>query len=126
MRVRCELLSNIIHTCSFQDRGKRFRLQQFICKHANKLFNRHVKPVREDPFRGKLVDSGLYPVLPPFEWFISIDKELRLQRFFEVRKISLVLHHQDETQNVAVCNVFVAVCVLVYESGRYNCRHSSE
>lgn len=69
---------------SFQDRGKRFRLQQFICKHANKLFARHMKPLREDACRSRILDTGYYPVLPPFEWFLSIDKELRLQRFFEV------------------------------------------
>lgn len=74
---------------SFQDRGKRFRLQQFICKHANKIFNRDVKPVHEESGRLKLLDAGLYPILPPFEWFLSVDKELRLQRFFEVGNISV-------------------------------------
>lgn len=68
---------------SFQDRGKRFRLQQFICKHANKLFTHLPKP-REDPPRPGPVNAQHCPILPPFEWFVTVDKEMRLQRFFEV------------------------------------------
>ncbi len=84
---------NPLHTnfvlYSFQDRGKRFRLQQFICKHADKLFNRNIKPIREDSDRTRQLELGYYPVLPPFEWFIAVDKELRLQRFFEVSRYFL-------------------------------------
>ncbi|XP_065224276.1 tetratricopeptide repeat protein 14 homolog isoform X2 [Planococcus citri] len=67
---------------SFQDRGKRFRLQQFICRNANQIFDRHVKPIRKDR-RTRTLDTGYFPVLPPYESFLSIDKHPRWERFFE-------------------------------------------
>lgn len=79
-----------IYVHSFQDRGKRFRLQQFICKHASKLFTRSPKS-REDTRRPEPENTGYYPVLPSFEWFLNVDKEMRLQRFFEVRILSQYL-----------------------------------
>lgn len=69
---------------SFQDRGKRLRLQEFIVKNSSVLFDESfTAPAPES--RSKIsVDESYYAAVPPFETFCNADKESKIKRFFEV------------------------------------------
>lgn len=69
---------------SFQDRGKRLRLQEFIVKNATMLFDdSFTAPMPEG--RSKVTaDESFYAAVPPFEAFCNADKETKIKRFFEV------------------------------------------
>lgn len=66
---------------SFQDRGKRLKLQQFIVKKANTIFNLSPGPIKvpQDGFT-----EDMYAIMPPFEIYSSVDKQKRLQFFMKV------------------------------------------
>ncbi|XP_063529686.1 tetratricopeptide repeat protein 14 homolog isoform X3 [Cydia strobilella] len=72
---------------TFQDRGKRLKLHQFIAKEANALFDTSVQ--EETPSSSSLgtdataPEDNLYALMPPFETFLNVDKSARLRHFFE-------------------------------------------
>lgn len=73
---------------TFQDRGKRLKLHQFIAKKADFLFSKNAAlpaPSIED----NATTEDLYAIMPPFETFLNVDKQRRLKYFFEVCKIEL-------------------------------------
>lgn len=67
---------------SFQDRGKRLKLQQFLIKKANTIFNLSPAPFKS-PEDGCLTED-MYAIMPPFEIYSSVDKQKRLQFFMKV------------------------------------------
>ncbi|XP_022815229.1 tetratricopeptide repeat protein 14 homolog isoform X3 [Spodoptera litura] len=72
---------------TFQDRGKRLKLHQFITKEANALFDTSI--MEETPSSSSLgtdapvPEDNLYALMPPFETFLSVDKLARLRHFFD-------------------------------------------
>ncbi|CAG9769036.1 unnamed protein product [Ceutorhynchus assimilis] len=75
---------------SFQDRGKRLKLQQFIVKKANAIFSMQPSMNRTNPVPPASED--LYAVTPPFETYINADRQKRLIFFSEnVRVGDLIL-----------------------------------
>lgn len=68
---------------TFQDRGRRLKLYQFIAKNGKSLFSKNLT-------RGKVVANegavteDTYAIMPPFETFLNVDKQMRLKYFFEV------------------------------------------
>lgn len=68
---------------SFQDRGKRLKLQQFVTKRAPVLFSQehsqHVMTPEET-----LLTEDMYATMPPLETYLNVDKQSRLKYFFEV------------------------------------------
>lgn len=69
-------------TLSFQDRGKRLKLQQFIVKKANVIFS--IQPCGFKTDGGVPVTEDLYAITPPFETYINADRQKRLLFFTEV------------------------------------------
>lgn len=70
---------------SFQDRGKRLKLQQFIVKKANCLFSQD--PVQKNGVEELPVTEDMHAIMPPFEIYLNVDKQSRLKYFFEVTPI---------------------------------------
>lgn len=70
---------------SFQDRGKRLKLHQFIVKKANVLFNSNALEniAKSEP----PTSEDVFAVMCPFETFLTVDKQSRLRYFFEVNFI---------------------------------------
>nr|CAD7570671.1 unnamed protein product [Timema californicum] len=69
---------------SFQDRGKRQKLQQFIVKKASALFDSSMK---NTSVKEKITsDEECYAVLPAYESFIQIDKQGKVRHFFQLVK----------------------------------------
>ncbi|XP_063891386.1 tetratricopeptide repeat protein 14 homolog isoform X2 [Helicoverpa armigera] len=72
---------------TFQDRGKRLKLHQFIAKEANALFDTSI--MEETPSSSSLgadaptPEDNLYALMPPFETFLNVDKSARLRHFFD-------------------------------------------
>ncbi|XP_030041107.1 tetratricopeptide repeat protein 14 isoform X2 [Manduca sexta] len=72
---------------TFQDRGKRLKLHQFIAKEANALFDSSI--MEETPSSSSLgtdsiaPEDNLYALMPPFETFLNVDKSARLRHFFD-------------------------------------------
>ncbi|GLG97925.1 Uncharacterized protein GBIM_04587 [Gryllus bimaculatus] len=68
---------------SFQDRGKRLKLQQFIVKKAAALFDTSfVQPSGESKEK-QPNDEDCYAVMPPYETFLQMDKQTRQKRFLQ-------------------------------------------
>lgn len=67
---------------SFQDRGKRLKLQQFLIKKANSIYNLSPAPLKPTQDGGLAED--MYAIMPPFEIYSSVDKQKRLQFFMKV------------------------------------------
>ncbi|XP_053600991.1 tetratricopeptide repeat protein 14 homolog [Plodia interpunctella] len=81
---------------TFQDRGKRLKLHQFIAKEANALFDSSVQ--EEAPSSSSLgadaptPEDNLFALMPPFETFLNVDKSARLRHFFDnVRTGELII-----------------------------------
>nr|CAD7257848.1 unnamed protein product [Timema shepardi] len=69
-------IQDIVGHVSFQDRGKRQKLQQFIVKKASALFDSSMK---NTSVKEKITsDEECYAVLPAYESFIQIDKQGKL------------------------------------------------
>lgn len=69
---------------SFQDRGKRLKLQQFITKRAPLLFsNEYTQPSNKSQ-EDNVVTENMYAIMPPLETYFNVDKQSRLKYFFEV------------------------------------------
>ncbi|KAG8235261.1 hypothetical protein J437_LFUL014261 [Ladona fulva] len=70
---------------SFQDRAKRLKLQQFVVKKANVLFDSSQVDVHH--FGGHSSTGGgeedFYAILPPYETFLHVDKATRVRQFFQ-------------------------------------------
>lgn len=73
---------------SFQDRGKRLKLHQFIVKKANILFGPNA--LDNIPSSETQTTEDVYAIMSPFETFLSVDKQSRLRYFFEVSVFNLV------------------------------------
>lgn len=70
-------------TLSFQDRGKRLKLQQFIVKKADAIFNNSLSTGQIAQSQGE-ISEDLFAIMPPFETYINVDRQKRLQYFTEV------------------------------------------
>lgn len=68
---------------TFQDRGKRLKLQQFIAKKADVLFSKSATQSKPSTEEGTVTEDT-YAIMPPFETFLNVDKQRRLKYFFEV------------------------------------------
>lgn len=74
---------------SFQDRGKRLKLHQFVVKKCNMLFSPNV--LDNIPQCEPQTTEDIYAIMPPFETFLTVDKQSRLRYFFEVSEASVTL-----------------------------------
>lgn len=68
---------------TFQDRGKRLKLHQFIAKRGKVLFSKDVTAKKLVPDE-LAVTEDTYAIMPPLETFLNVDKQRRLKYFFEV------------------------------------------
>lgn len=71
-------------TLSFQDRAKRLKLQQFIVKKADAIFSTSLNSGPIIPTTLGEISEDLYAIMPPFETYINVDRQKRLQYFTEV------------------------------------------
>lgn len=73
---------------SFQDRGKRLKLQQFIVKNADVIFSTDgmVGGHSSAPSPASITED-MYAIMPPFETYINVDRSKRLQYFTENVKV---------------------------------------
>ncbi|XP_063914100.1 uncharacterized protein DDB_G0284459 isoform X2 [Zophobas morio] len=71
---------------SFQDRGKRLKLQQFVVKKANMLFSTEPADFEYKPEEGQVAED-MYAIMPPFETYLNVDKQNRLKYFFKNVKV---------------------------------------
>ncbi|XP_028128031.2 tetratricopeptide repeat protein 14 homolog isoform X1 [Diabrotica virgifera virgifera] len=69
---------------SFQDRGKRLKLQQFLIKKANFIYS--LEPTKQKN-NEKAITEDMYAVMPPFETYTSVDKQKRVAFFMENVKV---------------------------------------
>lgn len=69
---------------TFQDRGKRLKLHQFIAKRGKVLFSKDLTEKKTVTNEG-VITEDTYAIMPPFETFLNVDKQRRLKYFFEVR-----------------------------------------
>lgn len=69
---------------SFQDRGKRLKLQQFITKRAPLLFSNEYTLNTNNTQEDSVVTEDMYAIMPPLETYLNVDKQSRLKYFFEV------------------------------------------
>lgn len=69
---------------SFQDRGKRLKLQQFITKRAPLLFSQEYTQYGHNVQEQQAVTEDMYAIMPPLETYLNVDKQSRLKYFFEV------------------------------------------
>ncbi|XP_066255319.1 tetratricopeptide repeat protein 14 homolog [Euwallacea similis] len=70
---------------SFQDRGKRLKLQQFIARKANVIFSMQPSAFKLD---GNVpLSEELYAITPPFETYVNADRQRRLLFFTENVKV---------------------------------------
>lgn len=68
---------------SFQDRGKRLKLQQFIVKKANVIFSKDATEKCKGSDEN-VITEDMYAIMPPLETYLNVDKQQRLKYFFEV------------------------------------------
>lgn len=73
---------------SFQDRGKRLKLQQFIVKKGNQLYSQELVQ-KCKPSEEHVVTEDMFAIMPPFETYLNVDKQSRLKYFFEVLNFKL-------------------------------------
>lgn len=78
---------------SFQDRGKRLKLHQFVVKKANMLFGNNV--LENIPQSEPQTTEDVFAIMCPFETFLSVDKQSRLRYFFEVNVNVHILHIEN-------------------------------
>lgn len=71
---------------SFQDRGKRLKLHQFIVKKANIIFSKDITE-KTKCSEESVITEDMYAIMPPLETYLNVDKQARLKYFFEVRYI---------------------------------------
>ncbi|PNF37896.1 hypothetical protein B7P43_G06205 [Cryptotermes secundus] len=71
---------------SFQDRGKRLKLQQFIVKKAATLYEATLMEGGNDPQDKLPAEEDYYAAMPPYDVFISLDKPSRVKHFFQTLK----------------------------------------
>ncbi|XP_069698130.1 zinc finger CCCH domain-containing protein 13 isoform X1 [Periplaneta americana] len=71
---------------SFQDRGKRLKLQQFIVKKAASLYDPFLLERDNDSQDKPVGDDDYYAVMPPYDTFLTLDKASRVKRFFQITK----------------------------------------
>ncbi|GJQ66979.1 hypothetical protein Trydic_g7979 [Trypoxylus dichotomus] len=71
---------------SFQDRGKRLKLQQFIVKKAPVVFSKDATE-KSKTSEENVVTEDMYAIMPPLETYLNVDKQARLKYFFENVKI---------------------------------------
>lgn len=69
---------------SFQDRGKRLKLHQFIVRKSSALFAPDLQTDFNCAQDEVSVSEDLYAIMPPFETFLTVDKQNRLQHFLKV------------------------------------------
>lgn len=67
---------------SFQDRGKRLKLHQFIAKKADMLFNTSL--VEKEEAKKDALEPGHFAAIPAYESFLNLDKSSRAQHFIQV------------------------------------------
>lgn len=94
---------------SFQDRGKRLKLHQFIAKKADVLFNPSL--VERDLTKQEKAEPGLFAAMPAYESFLNLDKTSRTQHFLQVRSIPLLKNSESvQCRQVNCCsfNLFYA------------------
>ncbi|XP_022905543.1 tetratricopeptide repeat protein 14 homolog isoform X2 [Onthophagus taurus] len=73
---------------SFQDRGKRLKLQQFIVRKANVIFSpENTAEKNKPPTEESVITEDMYAIMPPLETYLTADKQARLKYFFENVKI---------------------------------------
>ncbi|XP_017777148.1 PREDICTED: tetratricopeptide repeat protein 14 isoform X2 [Nicrophorus vespilloides] len=71
---------------SFQDRGKRLKLQQFMARKADVLYAKENFEKTEIP-QTAVVSEDMYAIIPSLETYINVDKQSRLKYFRDSVKI---------------------------------------
>jgi hypothetical protein len=74
----------LLRIFSFQERGKKLKVQQFIAKQANLLFDEVLNQRNEASSSPPSTPDHRYAMMPPFHSFIDVDKKERTAHFFSV------------------------------------------
>ncbi|XP_074041206.1 uncharacterized protein isoform X2 [Leptinotarsa decemlineata] len=100
---------------SFQDRGKRLKLQQFLIKKANSIYSLESTALKN---ADKLVTEDMYAIMPPFETYSSVDKQKRLQFFMMNVKVgdlilgTIVSKQQSGMMLKVLCTTGIGATIL--------------
>ncbi|CAG9864564.1 unnamed protein product [Phyllotreta striolata] len=102
-------------TLSFQDRGKRLKLHQFLIKKSNCIYSLEATQIKNAP---KSTTEDMYAIMPPFETYTGVDKQKRLQFFMENVKVgdlilgTIVSKQQSGMMLKVLCTAGVGAPVL--------------
>ncbi|KAG5883059.1 hypothetical protein JTB14_010447 [Gonioctena quinquepunctata] len=100
---------------SFQDRGKRLKLQQFLIKKANAIYSLEPSAIKNAE---KIITEDMYAIMPPFETYSSVDKQKRLQFFMKNVKVgdlilgTIVSKQQSGMMLKVLCTTGIGANVL--------------
>ncbi|XP_032454896.1 tetratricopeptide repeat protein 14 homolog isoform X6 [Nasonia vitripennis] len=81
-------------TLSFSDRGKRLKLQQFIAKKADTLYDKSNLIRTADPIKQELGDEEFYATMPGLDSFVAMEKSQRIRNFLESLLVGDVIFAQ--------------------------------
>ncbi|KAJ8683624.1 hypothetical protein QAD02_019416 [Eretmocerus hayati] len=81
-------------TLSFSDRGKRLKLQQFLAKKADALYDKTNLLRTADPIKQELGDEEYYATMPGLDSFVAMEKSQRIRNFLESLLVGDVIFAQ--------------------------------
>lgn len=81
-------------TLSFGDRGKRLRLQQFLAKKADALYDKANLKKSAECLKQELEDEEFYATVPGLDTFVTMEKSQRIRNFLESLMIGDVIYAQ--------------------------------
>lgn len=81
-------------TLSFGDRGKRLKLQQFLAKKADALYDKSNLEKTVEPIKQELGDEEFYATMPGLDTFVTMEKSQRIRNFLESLVIGDVIYAQ--------------------------------
>ncbi|TGZ46642.1 Uncharacterized protein DBV15_04040 [Temnothorax longispinosus] len=70
-------------TLSFGDRGKRLKLQQFLTKKADDLYDKANLEKSTDCVKQEMDDEEFYATVPALDTFVTMEKSQRIRNFLE-------------------------------------------
>lgn len=90
--MKCKYSYKIFILCSFSDRGKRLKLQQFIAKKADALYDKTNLETTAEPIKQQLGDEGKF-ILGKKKFFLLIFMYIdSLKSLIPLRYFFILLH----------------------------------
>ncbi|XP_033207659.1 tetratricopeptide repeat protein 14 homolog [Belonocnema kinseyi] len=88
-------------TLSLADIGKRLKLQQFIAKKANVLYDKANLEATVEATKPQLGGPELYATMPGLDSFVPMDKSQRIRNFLESLSVGDVIYAQVKGKSAA-------------------------